>query len=128
MVCPSKDGDTCMSVEDQISELHARHNRHVADYHANLPPGRAAELVQEHEDMVGDISLLVDLVAGEQIVDPFTHKSTGLRREGLADRVEKIDARTNGGGGVSIRWSDKGITALMTTLLIAAAEAIKVLL
>lgn len=102
------------TLEREHQELQMQAKQHLEEYHANLKSGQTKVLINEHRDMVENIDTIATLVAGEKIVDPITHEWHGRREPGMAQRqelmairVEKLEHRSNGGGGFSIRNKDK---------------------
>lgn len=110
-------------------------SKHVDEFHGALEAGEGAVLIQEHKDMLGDISelkhnstLIVELVAGKPVLDKFTNLPTGEREPGIAVRVEALEHSANGGGGFSIKAKDKAqLIGFMTIVIIALERASKFL-
>lgn len=115
--------------DPRIDELLDHQRMHLKDFHGELEAGEAKELIEEHKNMLVDISelkrnsaLTVELIAGKLIVDPFTHQETGEREPGIAYRVESLEHQSNGGGGFSIRAKDKAQLIGFMTIVIVALE------
>ena len=100
--------------DPRIDELLDHQRTHLRDFHGNLKAGEGAKLIEEHKNMLTDISTLkhdsaltVELIAGKIIMDKFTNLPTGEREPGIAFRVESLEHQSNGGRGMSIRLRDK---------------------
>ena len=100
--------------DPRIDELLDHQRTHLRDFHGNLKAGEGAKLIEEHKNMLNDITdlkhdsaLSVELLAGKIIVDKFTGRETGEREPGIAFRVESLEYQANGGRGMSIRLRDK---------------------
>ena len=66
------------------------------------------------------LDIIVDSIAGKQVVDAFTGEPTGHRNGGMDDRLKKLEFQGNGGGGFSMRAKDKAqISAIITVVLVA---------
>lgn len=98
-------------------------SQHVSEFHGNLEAGEGAKLIDEHKNMLTDIStlkqnstLVVELVAGKEIIDPFTKRPTGDREPGIAHRVEALEYASNGGRGFSVRNRDKLIIGAIASV------------
>ena len=104
-------------------------DKHVEEFHGALEAGEGAILVQEHKNMLNDItqlkrdsSLTVELIAGKVILDPYTDLPTGERESGIAQRVKSLEHTANGGGGFSIKAKDKAQLIGFMTIVIVALE------
>ncbi len=83
---------------------------------------KIGELIVAIEKHGHDLDLLVNLVAGKMILDPFTDLPTGKREEGMDNRLTRLEYNANGGTGLSIRGRDKIIISFITAGLLVIAE------
>jgi hypothetical protein len=95
---------------------------HVEEYHA-FKASELMKMVIEHKELLTDVSglkkdtaLSVELLAGKQIIDPYTGQPTGERLPGIASRVETLEYDANGGSGIHIRFRDKAQMGLWGVL------------
>ena len=105
-----------MDSDEMIAAIETALQHHRDNDHANLNKDEADALVKEHRNMVDDLALLVEMVAGECVIDEFTGENTGQRKPGIASKVEALDHRSNGGGGFSVRTRDKIIIGLIAAI------------
>jgi len=110
-----------------IKRLDERLDRHVAEVHGGLNPGEAEGLIAEHRDMVQRIGLIdektdliVDKIAGE------CDSLTGQRGPGIASRMRKLEHAANGGGGLSMKRSDKFQIAVITSVTTIAVSVLSI--
>lgn len=111
------------TLESEHQEFKIQAGQHLEEYHANLKSGQARVLVEEHQNMVEDIDTIATLIAGKKVLDPLSHEWHGQRESGMAQkqelmaiRIEKLEHRSNGGGGFSIRNKDKLIIGAIASV------------
>lgn len=116
--------DTLEVGQENIAATQIAHmeNEHV------VTAAEAVELIAEHNSMVPNVALSLDLLAGKPILDMVTGIPTGQREPGIADRVKSLEWNSNGGRGFSVRNRDKIIIAGLTTMGLVLAEVIRFLL
>ena len=115
--------------DHNLAEILAAMTAHTVEYHADITPKRARELVQEHEYVLlgvrengKNISRILEVVEGTPDVNALgvTIGYVGGMRNDIADLKHKA----NGGGGFSITARDKAQIVAWVTIVGTAVGAV----
>ncbi len=87
--------------DDIVEAIRTALEEHRDADHTGIPPAESLRMVAEHRGMVANIDLIVCEISGTP--NPLT----GDRGPGLASRMKDLEHRANGGGGLSVKRSDK---------------------